>query len=39
VTERDFFWPPIRAYSFAKASAHTLVERVWRGVGWGTFLG
>ena len=28
VTERDFFWPPIRA----------LVERVWLGVGWGSFL-
>ena len=28
VTERNFFWPPIRA----------LVERVWLGVGWGPFL-
>jgi hypothetical protein len=28
VTERDFFWPPIRA----------LDERVWLGVGWGPFL-
>jgi hypothetical protein len=25
ISERDFFWPPIRA----------LVERVWLGVGWG----
>jgi hypothetical protein len=38
ITEGDFFWPPIRAYSFARATAHKLVERVWLGVGWGSCL-